>query len=105
LLLVAKRPKTRLQKPSKTTEGGGEKNRGKKSRIFCDESRWTFSGGKKYRAFEPPLSRNAQRRDTKEIDERKKKVSNYFFFGAAANVRHFRHFGFHGPPCGDTTLA
>jgi hypothetical protein len=35
----------------------------------------------------------------KNKNKNKNKVSNYFFFSAAANVRHFRHFFFRGAPC------
>jgi hypothetical protein len=55
-------PKNAIKKKSnKTTEGKKKKNGGKKSRIFCDEPRWTFSGKSFFRVFELPLSRNAQK--------------------------------------------
>jgi hypothetical protein len=52
-------PKNAIKKKSNTTEGEGEKNVGKKSRIFCDEPRRTFP--EKNRVFELPLLRNAQK--------------------------------------------
>jgi hypothetical protein len=88
------------KKSNKTTEGGEKKNGGKKTRIFCDEPRWIFSIF--FRVFELPLLRNAQKNAVKKsikIKLKLNKASNYFVFSAAANVRHFRHFFFRGPPC------
>jgi hypothetical protein len=52
-----------------------------------------------FRVFEPPLSRNAQKRDKKsiKINENKIKQVTTFVLGAAANVRHF-HQLFSTPP-------
>jgi hypothetical protein len=40
-----------------------------------------FFRGKKYRVFELPLLRNAQKRDKRKSILEEKKVSNYFFLG------------------------
>jgi hypothetical protein len=67
-------PKNAIKKtPSKTTEREKKKTRGEKSRIFCDEPRCFFRKKSFYRAFELPLSRNAQKNAIKKIDEKKEK--------------------------------
>jgi hypothetical protein len=63
-----------------------------------------FFGGKKISGFELPFLRNAQKTPEKKSiknknkNKNKNRASNYFFFSAAANVRHFRHFVFHAAP-------
>jgi hypothetical protein len=47
-----------------------KKNGGKKSRIFCDEPRWTCSKKSFFRVFELPLLRNAQKTPLKKIDKK-----------------------------------
>jgi hypothetical protein len=76
----------------------------KKSNKTTEGEKKTEDGGEKsrfFRVFELPLLRNAQKTPLKKIDKNKNKnknkVSNYFFFGAAANVRRFRHFFFTAP--------
>jgi hypothetical protein len=64
-------PKNAIKKKSnKTTEGEKKKNGGKKSRIFCDEPRWTFSKKSFFRVFELPLLQNAQKTPLKKIDKK-----------------------------------
>jgi hypothetical protein len=70
-------PKNAIKKKSSKTTEGEKKRRGKKN-IFCDEPRWIFWKEIFYCVFE-------------------NEVSDCFFLGAAANVRHFHHF-FSRPP-------
>jgi hypothetical protein len=93
-------PKKR-DKTNRAKQPREEKKTEEKKAIFFVMSPDGFFLKKKCRVFEPPLLRNAQKRDNKSIKNRLKKVSNYCFFGAAANVRHFHHFFFHAPPCID----
>jgi hypothetical protein len=90
-------PKNAIEKKSnQTTEGEKttkQKTDEKKGHIFCDEPRWNFVEKSFFRVFELLLLRNAQKRVSK-----KNRASNYLFFSAAANVRHFRHFFSHAPP-------
>jgi hypothetical protein len=58
-----KTPKNAIKKSSETTEGRGKKNGGKNAN-FCVMSPNGFFG-KKYRAFELPLLRNAQKNKNK----------------------------------------
>jgi hypothetical protein len=64
-------PKNAIKKSNKTTEGKRKKTEGKKSRIFCNEPRWIFS--KKFRVFELPLLRNAQKTPLKKSIKSKNK--------------------------------
>jgi hypothetical protein len=67
-----KRDKKKIEQNNR---GRRKKNGGKKSRIFCDEPRWTFSIFC-FRVFELPLLRNAQKTPLKKIDKNKNKNKN-----------------------------
>jgi hypothetical protein len=56
-------------------EGEKQKTGGKKGRIFCDERRWIFSIFF-IALLNPPLSRNAQKRDKKKSIKNKNKNKN-----------------------------
>jgi hypothetical protein len=60
-----KRDKKKIEQPRE-----GKKNGGKKSRIFCDEPRWTFSEKSFFVFLKTPLVTKRPKNALKKIDKK-----------------------------------
>jgi hypothetical protein len=69
-------PKNAIKKNRTKQPREKKKTEGKKSRVFCDEPRWAFSGKSFFRVFELPLLRNAQKTPKKKSIKNKNKNNN-----------------------------